>query len=205
MNLLWCSKPITHGLKSVTLNASSATECGGSGDHFHCAAENDTWCLTCDYVDPLSSSPQVEKAAVVEEEDQERWRERRVLRRFWLSLWSEFSYCTPRIRWEVCLVKCFGENKYTCSFPNHLSKDKADIFPEQISRWKQIPCNRQNQLRVCPSLSYFPSLSGASAPSHLVPTMLQIFKSDSKQTTTCVFMAMRDHFTQCNTLAHNSF
>lgn len=54
------------------LNASSTIQCGGSGDHFHCAAENDTWCLTSDYVDPLSSSPQVEKAAVVEEEDQER-------------------------------------------------------------------------------------------------------------------------------------
>ena len=54
------------------LNASSTIQCGGNGDHFHCAVENDTWCLTSDYVDPLSSSPQVEKAAVVEEEDQER-------------------------------------------------------------------------------------------------------------------------------------
>lgn len=59
-------------MECVTLNASSTIQCGGSSDNFLCAAENDTWCLSCDYVDPLSYSPQVKKAAMVEEEDQER-------------------------------------------------------------------------------------------------------------------------------------
>lgn len=53
-------------------NASSSIQCGGSSDNFHCASENDTWCLTCDYVDPLSYSPQVKTAALVEEEDEGR-------------------------------------------------------------------------------------------------------------------------------------
>lgn len=48
---------------TVMLNASSSVRRGGSSDDFHCAAESDTWCLSCDYVDPLSYSPQVKKAA----------------------------------------------------------------------------------------------------------------------------------------------